>query len=440
MSLPKYGEYKESSVEWIGEIPSHWSIKPIKRGFSVVGGSTPKSDEAAYWDGEIVWVSPADLSKLPSLYISDSNRKITPEGLSSCGTTLVPSNSIVLSTRAPIGSLAIAATTLCTNQGCKSLVPKDEVVSRYFVYVLISATTPLNLRGKGTTFLELSADELSAFSVPYPSKNEQVEIANFLDRETAKIDTLIAEQENLIALLAEKRQATISHAVTRGLNPDVPMKDSGVAWLGEVPAHWEVKSFRHILDAIGDVDHFMPASVERGVPYLMTGDLKDFLSQVRLDDCKQVSRHDYLQLSKRIKSSKGDVVMARYATIGTSMYVDVDVEFLVSYSCVTLKVNSSKMCGFYFFHYMGSEAFRQEVENRVNTNTQANVGIKDLQGVKIPVPPVDEQVIIANHLSSEIKKLDLLDAESERAIALLKERRSALIAAAVTGQIDVRNA
>ena len=131
--------------------------------------------------------------------------------------------------------------------------------------------------------------------------------------------------------------------------------------------------------------------------------------------------------------------MARYATIGTLMYVDVDIDFLVSYSCVTLKTNHSKISGLYLFQYMKSDAFRQGVENQINTNTQGNVGIKDLQSVKIAVPPIDEQSVIAAFLDAETTKLDALKTESERAVALLKERRSALIAAAVIGQIDVRS-
>jgi type I restriction enzyme S subunit len=216
------------------------------------------------------------------------------------------------------------------------------------------------------------------------------------------------------------------------------MKPSGIEWLGDVPEHWEINSIRHILNAIGDVDHFMPESVENGVPYLMTGDLKEFVSDVSLNDCKQVSRNDYLELSKRIKSSKGDVIMARYATIGTSMYVDIDVDFLVSYSCVTLKTNHSKVSGSYLFQYMKADAFRQGVENQINTNTQGNVGIKDLQRVKIAVPPVDEQTAIVAFLETETAKCDTLTAEAQRAIDLLQERRTALISAAVTGKIDVR--
>jgi type I restriction enzyme S subunit len=293
-------------------------------------------------------------------------------------------------------------------------------------------------RSTGVSYPAINASDLARISLPTPTLAEQSAIVAFLDRETGKIDGLIAQQEKLLALLAEKRQATISHAVTKGLNPDAPMKDSGVEWLGEVPGHWEIESIRHILEAIGDVDHFMPESVEKGVPYLMTGDLKEFVSDVSLDDCKQVSHNDYLELSKRIKSSKGDVIMARYATIGTLMYVDIDVDFLVSYSCVTLKTNNSKVSGLYLFQYMKSDAFRQGVENQINTNTQGNVGIKDLQNVKIVAPPIDEQSSIVSVLTAETSKLDALTQEATRAIELLKERRTALISAAVTGKIDVR--
>jgi type I restriction enzyme S subunit len=209
-------------------------------------------------------------------------------------------------------------------------------------------------------------------------------------------------------------------------------RDSGVEWLGEVPAHWQVKCIRYVVDAIGDIDHFMPPSVEKGVPYLMTGDLKDCLSEVSLDDCKQVSHSDYKELSKRIKTSKGDVVMARYATIGTLMYVDVDLEMLVSYSCVTLKTNHSKMIGTYLFQYMKSDAFRQGVEHRVNTNTQGNVGIKDLQEMKVAVPPSDEQAAIAAFLDHETAKIDALIEKQQRLIELLKEKRQAVISHAVT--------
>jgi type I restriction enzyme S subunit len=213
-------------------------------------------------------------------------------------------------------------------------------------------------------------------------------------------------------------------------------KESGIEWLGKVPEHWEIKSIRYILNAIGDVDHRMPESSENGVPYLMTGDLTDFLSNVRLAECKQVSRHDFVELSRKIKTSKGDVVMARYATIGTVMYIDIDIDILVSYSCVTLKTNPSQMSGMYLFQYIKSESFYNGIQNQINTNTQGNVGIRDLQVLKIAVPPIKEQNAIVEFLTDETAKIDLLIQEQERLIELLKEKRQAVISHAVTKGLD----
>ncbi|QDH15075.1 restriction endonuclease subunit S [Oecophyllibacter saccharovorans] len=205
---------KDSRVTWLGEVPAHWGITPLKRKFKIFGGSTPKSGEASYWDGELIWLSPADLSKNSSRYISDSARKITQAGLESCGTSLVPKGTIIISTRAPIGLLAIADRDLCTNQGCKSLVPQLGINSIYFYYCLFAAKKILNVYGKGTTFLELSGESLGDFKLPCPSFAEQTAIAAFLDRETARLDALTDKVTQAIALLKERRSTLISAAVT----------------------------------------------------------------------------------------------------------------------------------------------------------------------------------------------------------------------------------
>ncbi|WP_335987504.1 restriction endonuclease subunit S [Spongiibacter tropicus] len=283
-------------------------------------------------------------------------------------------------------------------------------------------------------------DDLKRIQVFLPSKERQAAIAFYLDRETARIDALIEKKIRFIELLKEKRQALITQAVTKGLDPNVPMRDSGVEWIGEVPEGWAVKNISYVFRAVGDVDHYMPASVDTGVPYLMTGDIKDFASEVSFDECKQVSQKDYRKLSRKIKTSKGDVVMARYATIGTSMYVDINLNFLVSYSCVTIKPEPSELSGQYLFYYLKSDAFFQGIKNQINSNTQDNVGIGDLKKVKIVLPNIREQGEIVEWLEDKIAKIDRLSEKSRCSIELLKERRSALITAAVTGQIDLREA
>jgi type I restriction enzyme S subunit len=217
------------------------------------------------------------------------------------------------------------------------------------------------------------------------------------------------------------------------------MKDSGIEWLGEVPSHWEVSSLNFVLSAIGDVDHYMPQSVEKGIPYVMTGDLKESASSIDFENCKQVSLEDYLKLSKKIKSSKGDIIMARYATIGTVSYIDINSDFLVSYSCVTIKPNFLKALGLYLFYYFKSDAFLQGIQNQINTNTQGNVGVNDLKKVKIALPALVEQSRAIEFLQSKIAKLNRISDRSKAAIELMKERRTALISAAVTGKIDVRD-
>jgi type I restriction enzyme S subunit len=425
MSFPKYQRYKDSGVNWIGSVPDHWNVLPLKRHSRLL---TNKTDRRSF---------PVALENVESWtgrYVP-SDSEFEGEGVA------FEKGDILFGKLRPYLAKALVASRAGEAIGdFLVLRPDDRVVSRFTAYQILSREFISIVDGAtfGTKMPRASWEIVGGMVLPLPSPAEQSAIVDFLDRETAKIDVLVAEQEKLIERLEEKRQAVISHAVTKGLNPAAPMQDSGVEWLGRVPTHWKVKSIRYILNAIGDVDHFMPVSVESGVPYLMTGDLKDFVSEVRLEECKKVSRQDFVQLSKKIRTSKGDVVMARYATIGTSMYVDLDLDILVSYSCVTLKTNLSQMSGMYLFQYMKSDPFRQGIEHQVNTNTQGNVGITDLQGLKIAVPPIDEQAAIVTFLQHETAKIDRLIGEANSAIALLQERRSALISAAVTGQIDVR--
>jgi type I restriction enzyme S subunit len=182
----------------------------------------------------------------------------------------------------------------------------------------------------------------------------------------------------------------------------------------------------------------MPPTVAEGVPYVMTGDLEDLASEIDFTACKQISRNEYHQLCKKIKTSKGDLIVARYATIGTVSYVDLDLEFIVSYSCVTIRPKAEKAFGRFLFFCLKSDSFFQGIRERINANTQGNVGIADLKAVKVALPPIEEQLGIAEFLQIRTEEMGGVIQSSEAVIALLQERRSALISAAVTGQIDVR--
>ena len=205
---------KDSGVEWLGQIPAHWDVRRLKFVSKIYNGATPNSAEIDYWGGDINWATPDDLGSLEGKYISETKRKLTEKGYSSCGATLVPPGSIVISTRAPIGHLAIARTDLCTNQGCRSLVPFKQIDNLFLYFVLYAGKTVLQSSGSGSTFQELSARELANFTISFPPLPEQHAIAAFLDRETARIDRLISKIEESITLLQRQRVALISAAVT----------------------------------------------------------------------------------------------------------------------------------------------------------------------------------------------------------------------------------
>ena len=204
---------QDSGIEWIGEIPAEWEICKIKNKFSVYSGATPKSEHPEFWDGEILWITPADY-KTTEKYITSGKRTISEEGYKSCGTTLVPKNSIIFSKRAPIGSVAISRNELCTNQGCLSCVTKGEVNVLFYYYVMSSFTEIFELFGSGTTFKEISFDAFSSFYIPNPDLKEQKEIADYLDKKCAEIDTLIAKKTNLLTELETYKKSLIYEYVT----------------------------------------------------------------------------------------------------------------------------------------------------------------------------------------------------------------------------------
>ena len=209
-----YPAYKDSGVAWLGEVPEHWEVRRLGSMTQILNGATPSSSVPEYWDGDIVWVTPDDLGKLKDRYIDDSSRRITREGYDACGTTLAPAGSIVVSTRAPIGHLGILRIAACANQGCRLLVPQAATATEYLYHVLLAARPSLEVLGQGSTFLELSRSKLRAFLVPFPPLPEQTAIVEYLDAQTAKLDTAIAAARREIELLLEYREGLIADVVT----------------------------------------------------------------------------------------------------------------------------------------------------------------------------------------------------------------------------------
>lgn len=206
-------EMKDSGIEWIGEIPKHWEVERIKNNFTVLSGATPKSENSEYWDGDITWATPADY-KTEDVYIFNTKRTITEEGLSSCGTNLVPKDSIIVSNRAPIGAIALAGVELCTNQGCKALVRKKNISTKFIYYYLSVMSSPLNMLGRGTTFMELSTSDLNNLYIPIGPIDEQYKIIDYLDSKCIGIYKLIYKKRQLLSDLETYKKSLIYECVT----------------------------------------------------------------------------------------------------------------------------------------------------------------------------------------------------------------------------------
>ena len=296
--------------------------------------------------------------------------------------------------------------------------------------------------GQGASQLgrwRLPPDEFNAFIVPLPPHDEQNAVADFLDHETAKIDALIVEQQRLIALLKEKRQAVISHAVTKGLDPNVRMKDSGVKWLGEVPAHWQVRPLMYLTQPDRPIMYgivLAGPNVDEGIPIVKGGDVKPH--RLKLDLLNRTTPEIEAPFA-RARLRPGDIVYSIRGTIGEAELVPQELLDANITQDAARIAPSKRTNNRWLARAVRATPVFVQLEQRSLGAAVRGINIFDLKRARVPVPPPAEQEAIADYLDRAMAALDDLRSEAEDAIVLLQERRSALVSAAVTGKIDVRN-
>lgn len=425
--MKPYKEYKDSGVPWIGEIPKGWAIEKIKYNFAVVNGATPKSKENNYWNGNIIWVTPADY-KTEDMFIYDSKKKITVEGLDSCGTTIVPANSIIVSNRAPIGSIGIAQKEMCTNQGCKSLVAKGDIEVKLIYYILSVMSEPLNMLGKGTTFLELSSYDLANFYLSLPPRDTQHRIADYLDRKTAAIDTLIVDKQKMIEFLQERRQAVISEAVTKGLDKNAKMTDSGIEWIGEIPEKWSIYPLFAIAhdNKVKNIENNCSNLLSLSYGKIVEKDIKTHFGLLPENFSNyQIVEKGYTVL--RLTDLQNDKRSLR------SGYVT---EHGIITSAYTGLVPVSNMYG-KFLSYLLHGYDINKIFYGLGNGVRQSLNYADLKHLPIPTPSLDTQHRIADYLDKKTDEIDNLITDIATQIEKLKEYRQAIISEAVTGKVKI---
>lgn len=439
MSLPKYPKYIESGSAWLSEVPHEWEPWKISHAFDGIGsGTTPPSDDVAWYDeGTIPWVTTGELRESVVYQTSKSVTAAAVEKFSAL--RLHPAGSLAIAMYgATIGRLGILGVDATTNQACCVLSrPKNLDVRFVFYWLLGFKQILIDWYATGGGQPNINQDTIASLRIFAPRPEEQSVIAAFLDRETAKIDALIAEQEKLLTLLAEKRQATISHAVTKGLNPDVPMKDSGVEWLGEVPAHWELRRLKAISPQItvGIVVEPSKYYCDEGVPALRSLNVEP--GRVNMESLVFISAEANEKLSKS-RLNSGDLVAVRSGQVGVTAVVPQELD---GCNCIDLIIIRKPLedCEQFLCWFLGSDLAIRQFTEGAGGAIQQHFNIGTAMNLVIVRPPIDEQREVASFLHGESGRLDALTAEATRAVVLLKERRTALISAAVTGKIDVRN-
>jgi type I restriction enzyme S subunit len=426
MSFPKYPKYKESAE--LGLIPETWRIAPVLSIAKIINGFPFDSTLFDRFEG-------APLVRIRDLNQEETETRYRGEFLAAAAITssdlLIGMDGDFNVGRWKGDGEALLNQRMCCVRG------RTIIQTRFLEYALPAPLTQINAVTYSTTVNHLASSQVAKIRIALPPSDEETsQIVEVLDRETAKIDALVAEQGRLIELLEEKRQAVISHAVTKGLHPEFPMKDSGVKWLGEMPAHWEVWKVSHAFGAIGSGT--TPPSAERkwyddgSIPWVTTSELRENLINHTLQSvtASAVKAFPALRLHPR-----GSLVVAMYgATIGRLGVLAVDAT--TNQACCVLSEPRTLTVSFVYYWLL---AFRSElVELYATGGGQPNINQQTISALRIPAPELVEQRDIAAFLDCETAKIDTLVKEARSVITLLRERRSALISAAVTGQIDVR--
>lgn len=442
MRLPVYTHYQESNIEGLGPLPSHWKVSRL--GYEAwvrarLGWKGLKAEE--YVDDGFAFLSTPNIKGRQIDFtnvncITQARYDESPEIKLARKDVLLAKDGSTLGTVNVVRHLRRPAT---VNSSIAVITPRGKLDGIFLYYLFQSEflqNTIQSLKG-GMGVPHLFQEDLNKFRIPLPPLCEQFAIGFFLDRETEKIDALIAEQEKLITLLAEKREATISHAVTRGLNRDVPMQESGVVWLGKVPAHWTLPPL--YMRYSSELGKMLDASRITGrhlVPYLRNVDVQwDAISYTDLP-VMDIQTNEYERYTVR----DGDLLVCEGGEIGRAAVVQNPVDLIGFQKALhRLRAISSEEYPRYMF-YIFAWASKAGAFAGEGQSTIAHLTGEQLRKYRFPCPPLAEQQLIAHFLDAELAKLGLLAAEANRAVSLLKERRSALIAAAVTGQIDVRDA
>jgi type I restriction enzyme S subunit len=442
--MKKYDKYKDSGVEWIGEIPNDWFCTKLKfHTRKIIDGAHFTPTYVEYSQNSVPFLRVTDLH---NQYINKDEVKYIPkdEHLELIKRCNPEKGDLLLSKNGTIGLMKIIDwdwefsifVSLCL------IKFENTLVNRFFKYFFDSNVVERQLfeSSQKTSVSNLHLEKIKELRLTLPPLEEQTQIANYLDYKTTQIDKLIRKKEQLIELLKEERTAIINQAVTKGLNPNVPMKDSGIEWLGEIPEHWDRIRIKTLVSTkVTDGPHETPQWTENGIPFLSAESIKG--NQIDFNHKRGfISVEQHTEYCKKSKVKNGDILFCKSgSTTGKSALVNTDIEFGIWSPLAIIRANRNKINNHYLFQSIQSNFFKRQVETSWTFGTQPNIGMGALENLWIAIPPMKEQNLIVELVNNENQRFDNILSKLSHEIELLKEYKTALISEVVTGKVDVRD-
>ena len=421
--MKKYDEYKDSGVAWIGEVPKHWEVIKLKYKYHFQTGATPNTGKKENFEGELKW---ANISDLNGSVVYDTTKHINKEAASKCSMNISPKGSLMYSFKLSVGTVAFCGEDMYTNEAIASFIPQKNDL-KYLFYcapIFIIHNANRNIYNAPLLNQELIKNAL----ICLPSLNEQTAIATYLDTHCAKIDNLISIQQKRIALLQELKQSVITHAVTKGLNPNVEMKQSGVEWIGDVPKHWEVTKLKFKY-------HFQTgATPNTGKKENFEGELKwanisDLNGSVVYDTTKHINKKAASKCSMNI-SPKGSLMYSFKLSVGSVAFCGEDMYTNEAIASFIPQKNDLK----YLFYCAPIFIIHNANRNIYNAPLLNQELIKN---ALICLPSLTEQAAIASYLDRKCATIDTSISNAQHQIDLLQEYKQSLITEVVTGKRKV---
>lgn len=431
---------KSSGLGWADKIPKHWDVAKVCLVARLQSGHTPSRLHPEYWvpsECTIPWVSLGDVWQLREgvrEYLAETKEKISPRGMANSAARLLPAGTVVLSRTASVGFSGIMPEPMATTQDFANWICGPRLLPEFLLYAFRGMKDEFQRMMMGSTHQTIYMPDIRRLSIPVPPRDEQSRIVRVLRRRLPRLDALIAKKERLIELLQENRQALITQAVTKGLDPNVPMKESGVEWIGAIPAHWSVGPLRHRWRIV-DCKHTTPTYVDEGYPLVSTTEVKPCrldLSAVK----RRVVRADFVEMTAGGRTPRrGDIIYSRNASLGSAAYVDSDEPFCMGQDVVL--ITSRRQSQLFLAHVLNSPVGMTQVALACIGSTFKRINVSKIGEIDVPIPSYEEQL----EIGTKVDEIDRIARERcarvQSSVDLLREYRQALVTAAVTGKLDL---